>query len=161
MGEEQKEREFTIEEMQEISYTLLCDIRQGLANRMIMCHSRKDWSESFVKSTVDSVVNEYIEYVDGIPFRPDINLLSTEQLKSLGFQRWSEDSGVLLVPVWLYQFIEPTLAISIDDESITLDSTFDSRDSRFGCLSCGIIPKDFQRDELGGHSVSDDLKDLK
>lgn len=160
--EEQKEREFSLEEKQSISFEILNDIRQGLANRIIKCNTRTDWSDDFKLNTIQSIVTDYKDYIDGLPFKPDITLLTTDELKLLGFERWSEDTGLMLVPIWVYNFIEPTNGIGVDGADVIIDDKLDPKASRFGgCMSCGIIPKDFIKDDTGGHYVSEDLKQLK
>ena len=60
--------------------------------------------------------------------------------KVLGFGKWEEDSGLMLIPGYLYQFIPAGLELySSSGEKKQYQSYQDlDNDCRFGCLAYGI-----------------------
>lgn len=161
MSEKIEEREFTEEEKQDITYKKLYSIRQNLANRFIMCNINDDWSDNFKLSTLSSVFDEYKTDILSMPFDIDITLLTTEQLESLGFGKWSLDTGLMLVPLWAIPFVGSVVLTDIFNEEQTPANKINDYDIRFGCVAYGIVPKDFVKDETGGHSVPPYLKTIK
>ena len=74
-----------------------------------------------------------------IPSEEWLNLdMATANL--LGFQRWEEDSNLMLIPGYLYQFIPAGLELySISGEKEQYQSYDDlDNDTRYGCLAYGI-----------------------
>ena len=74
-----------------------------------------------------------------IPSEEWLNLdMATAKL--LGFQLWEEDSNLMLIPGYLYQFIPAGLELySISGEKEQYQSYDDlDNDTRFGCLAYGI-----------------------
>ena len=66
--------------------------------------------------------------------------LRIPQAKTLGFQFWEEDSNLMLIPGYLYQFIPAGLDLyCISGEKVQYESYEDlDNDCRFGCLAYGI-----------------------
>lgn len=62
------------------------------------------------------------------------------QAKLLGFKFWKEDSNLMLIPGYLYQYIPEGLELySISGEKEQYESYADlDNDCRFGCLAYGI-----------------------
>ena len=74
-----------------------------------------------------------------IPSEEWLNLdMATAKL--LGFQLWEEDSNLMLIPGYLYQFIPAGLELySISGEKEQYQSYDDlDNDTRYGCLAYGI-----------------------
>lgn len=68
-------------------------------------------------------------------------------LKDLGLQRWSDDTGLWLLPhEWHPHIPEDYPLVSIMDRTETRREMPANPDKRFGALSVGIVP-DFERGE--------------
>ena len=74
-----------------------------------------------------------------IPVEEWKNLL-IPMAKALGFKKWEEDSNLMLIPGYLYQFIPAGLDLyCISGEKVQYESYKDlDNDCRFGCLAYGI-----------------------
>lgn len=68
------------------------------------------------------------------------------QAKLLGFKFWEEDSNLMLIPGYLYQFIPEGLELySISGEEEQYESYADlDNDTRFGCLAYGIYMQEHE-----------------
>lgn len=88
-------------------------------------------------------LKQHIECVDGY-FPPDPNNLTDDEAQELGFGKWSDDSDLRLIPVYLVPFMPPQFSgrhIDEDKDTTIVMSAVDT-DSRFGCVSFGVIPSD-------------------
>lgn len=69
--------------------------------------------------------------------------MTDRQLDALGFGRWSSQSPMRLIPLWLFPFLAESLVVEcIDGETKLIKKSEMDTDSRFGCLAYGIIPSD-------------------
>lgn len=92
-----------------------------------------------------------VERLRGLPerlkqsswFKPvNANNLTQAQMEELGFGRWSEESNLRLIPLWLLPFLQEDIdAECIDGEKVTKVSEMDN-DHRFGMLAYGVYPKE-------------------
>ena len=71
------------------------------------------------------------------------NDLTETELKELGFKKWSEDTDMRLIPLWLFSFLtDEFMACSIDNyEPRMMKLSEMDNDARFGCIAFGVIPK--------------------
>jgi hypothetical protein len=72
--------------------------------------------------------------------------MTEKQLEELGFLKWDDESSLMLIPVWLFNFIDPkSKLISVNGSEITgeLDT-----DSRQGALSFGVYPSPALKENL-------------
>lgn len=68
----------------------------------------------------------------------DITSLNAEELLELGFGKWNSTSNLLLIPSWIFPFIDPELDVtSIFDEVVKFEDI--DTDTRFGCYAYGIV----------------------
>jgi hypothetical protein len=96
----------------------------------------KHWSSEFSMKKNKEAFEKVIEYV-----KPHIdwNNLDSSTAKKLGFKRWDEEHpDLFLIPLWLYDLVPiGTDVVDIFGKKYKWDATTD-KDTRFGCLSCGI-----------------------
>lgn len=93
-----------------------------------------DWSPEFckeeIKGKADGFLDRHSEY------EINLNNLSESDLDELEFGKWSEESNLRLIPIWLKPFCKNTEVISISGEKVMLDEA--DNDHRFGCLAFGV-----------------------
>ena len=103
-----------------------------------------------LKSAAEALVYNYlagftdcVAYIKALKdFKPvDINALTQQELTDLGFRGWDE-SGLALIPLWLFPFISETFTgASINDSEVKVFVTKDiDNDNRFGVLAYGVYP---------------------
>ena len=69
--------------------------------------------------------------------------LTAEEMKDLGFGRWSDDNPINLIPLWLKPFLAERIkagSISGEEPAEIETATMDD-DHRFGCLAYGVLPR--------------------
>ncbi len=120
---------------QEILHTL-----GYLANALAETVVYKDsWDAKFCKEEMERAyhkANEALkEYLDW-------DNLTEQDCKDLRFMKWSDETNIRLIPIWLYGAIPVGIKLtSIGGEEIVFDGKNIDTDTRFGCLAYGIIPK--------------------
>lgn len=72
---------------------------------------------------------------------PDWRNLTLKEAKELRFGRWSNESDLWLIPLWLFPLIPEDLELTSIGGQKGLVSEVDT-DTRFGCLAWGIILKE-------------------
>lgn len=70
----------------------------------------------------------------------DITDLNVEEMKELGFRKWSSNSEMMLIPLWLFHFVNPELTVCCIDNTDVIFKDADD-DNRGGLLAYGVIPK--------------------
>jgi hypothetical protein len=120
-------------------YEIAKNIRRILLNRTaeVIVY---DWSKDF---SVDQIKN-VVEYIRSAKWFIPVNPIDMdeEQLIDLGFQKWSEENPVYLIPLWLFPFLPEEVELRcINGEKNTLKKADMDNDNRFGCLAYGVIPK--------------------
>lgn len=97
------------------------------------------WSAEYCKKYA---MERHQTAIDALKKHLDWDNLTEQDCKELRFMRWSEDSKMYCIPIWLYKAIPVgTELISIGGERIVFDGNNIDNDTRFGCLAYGIIPK--------------------
>lgn len=66
--------------------------------------------------------------------------LTLDEMKELGFNRWSSDNPIMLIPLWLMPFIDPKVEVTDIEGEKSLFKDADN-DNRYGCLAYGVNPK--------------------
>lgn len=97
------------------------------------------WSDEFAREQTIGIVGKIKESLWFEPVNPA--LLTEEQMKILMFNKWDEESGIMLIPLYLRQFIKegtPVMSISNETSYFSLETT--DNDHRYGCLAYGVIP---------------------
>ena len=122
------------------TYDICKWIRKALTNKAaeIIAYS---WGEDFSYKELKGLPGR-LKAAKG--FRPvDPSDLTAEEMKDLGFGRWSEDNPIYLIPLWLKPFLaERIKAGSIDNgEPREIETASMDDDHRLGCLAYGVMPR--------------------
>lgn len=121
-----------------------CAIRRAIVNRAAEVMTYRNWSEEFATRQIRDLPADIEQMGGGAElFGIQPADMTDSQLDALGFGRWSDETPMRLIPLWLFPFLaENLVAECIDGETkITNKSEMDT-DSRFGCLAYGVTPSD-------------------
>ena len=119
-------------------YDFLLMVRQAIVNRAaeVFCYNwDSDFSSKRIKEIPDVFSkSEYFRKVDP-------NELTIEQLVNIGFKKWDDESGLMLIPLYVYPFLKDEIVCgSISDKEASLIKVSDiDTDNRFGCLAYGVF----------------------
>lgn len=120
-------------------YELCCIIRNTMARVSSEIWAYKSWSDKFCREHV----LDTIKHIKDSEFfhKIDPNRLSFNEVLQLGFGRWSEESSLMLIPLWLMPFLTESFeGGSINDETPRMLVTNElDNDHRFGCLAYGVF----------------------
>lgn len=98
------------------------------------------WTTEFAWKETAKLLDSFTKEVVGkLPWHD----LTSAELDALGFGAWSEETGLRLIPIYLYWAIPPATRVTCFDGTTQELSEADT-DSRFGCLAFGFVPKDAQ-----------------
>ena len=93
----------------------------------------RSWGKDYVFTHIQKLPESYATY------KFDPNDLSLDDMLKLGFRTW-DDSGLQLIPLWLFPYIKPGASlVSINGETFRFSATEDDNDHRFGLLAFGVI----------------------
>lgn len=96
------------------------------------------WSDEFATKNVRGTVNQVIKCEWFLPIDP--NEFTVEELKQLDFRRWSRESELWLIPLWLRPFLADMFIYAAIDEEPKMGAAKDiDNDHRFGCLAYGVV----------------------
>ena len=119
-------------------YDFLLMVRQAIVNRAaeVFCYN---WDADFSSERIKEIPgvfskSKYFRKVDP-------NEMTKDQLVNLGFQRWDDESGLLLIPLYVYPFLkDEIIGGSISDICARLIKVSEiDLDHRFGCLAYGVF----------------------
>ena len=119
-------------------YEFLLMVRQAIVNRAaeVFCYSWDNTSSSKRIKEIPDVFSksDYFRKVDP-------NEMTVDQLDNLGFQKLDEDSGLMLIPLYIYPFLKDEIMCgSISDICSRLIKVSEiDIDHRFGCLAYGVF----------------------
>ena len=119
-------------------YEFLLNVRQAIVYRAaeVFCYSWDNASSSKRIKDIPDVFSksEYFRKVDP-------NEMTKEQLVDLGFQKWDEDSCLMLIPLYVYPFLKDEIMCgSISDICSRLIKVSEiDIDHRFGCIAYGVF----------------------
>jgi hypothetical protein len=112
-------------------------IRRCLVNRAAEVMVYNNWSGDLAKSHIVGLPREAIDKL-----KLDDLILSGEEMDFLEFGRWSKESPVRLIPLWLFPFLPDVIETeSILGEKATLKKSEMDLDNCFGMLAYGVFPK--------------------
>ena len=119
-------------------YDFLLRVRQAIVNRAaeVFCYN---WDANFSSERIKEIPSVFSKYEF---FRKvDPNEMTKDQLFKLGFQMWDEDSGLMLIPLYVYPFLKDEIICgSISDICARLIKVSEiDTDHRFGCLAYGVF----------------------
>lgn len=100
----------------------------------------QSWGDSFTVKNIRDLPGRLYASPDFEPVDP--NDLTLEEMKNLGFCKWSDDSKMMLIPLYLFPYLKEGVRVT----SISGDEYFFFRESadndhRMGLLSFGALPK--------------------
>ena len=99
---------------------------------------RDSWSVDFCIKEVKEAEGRVIEQI-GKVHPAD---LTSDQMKDLGFGKWSDKSTAWLIPLWLYPFLEDEMAIEhLDGKKEILKKADMDTDNRCGFLAYSVEPE--------------------
>ena len=110
-----------------------------LANRVSETTQYENWSDKFCRKEIKEASQKFVEEIKN---HIDWNNLTEEDCKELRFGKWDEESGIYLIPFYLFPIIPIGLKVySISGDEIVNDGTNLDNDIRFGCIAYGIKPR--------------------
>lgn len=110
-----------------------------LANRVSETTQYESWSDEFSRKEIKEAEQKF---VDEIKKHIDWDNLTEEDCKELRFVRWDKESGIYLIPLYLFPIIPIGFKVyCIDGREIVNDGTNLDNDTRFGCIAYGVKPK--------------------
>ena len=119
-------------------YEFLLMVRQAIVNRAaeVFCYN---WSNDFSSKRIKEIPDvfsksDYFRKVDP-------NEMTVDQLDNLGFKKWDDESGLMLIPLYVYPFLKDEFMCgSISDIAARNIKASDiDTDNRFGCLAYGVF----------------------
>lgn len=119
-------------------YEFLLMVRQEIVNRAaeVFCYSWDYASSSKRIKEIPDVFSksDYFRKVDP-------NEMTVDQLDSLGFKKWDDESGLMLIPLYVYPFLKDEFMCgSISDIAArNIKASEIDIDHRFGCLAYGVF----------------------
>jgi hypothetical protein len=125
-------------EKREEIFRILANIRNIVANNYMMANYYND-DKSYRLTDIKETVNDLRKQVDELDFELDVSILSREQLMSLDFGKWDEESDLMLLPLWVKPFVKDIEVTSINGDKLLLSET--DNDVRFGCIAFGVESK--------------------
>jgi len=110
-----------------------------LANRVSETTQYENWSDEFCRKEIKEANQKFVEEIKN---HIDWDNLTEEDCKELRFGKWDEESGIYLIPLYLFPIIPIGLKVyCISGAEIVNDGTNLDNDIRFGCIAYGIKPK--------------------
>lgn len=111
-----------------------------LVNGLSECNTY-DWGAEYKEKELKDKFDKFYKFLqekENIEIL-DLNKLTIEQAKELGFQRWDEESDIWLFPLWFLPLIPiGTEVTSISGDKIIYNGKNLDNDIRFGCIAYGV-----------------------
>lgn len=115
------------------------DIQVRLSRILACFYVYPTWTDELI---VDMTNDIYLK--EPLVTAEELAQLTKAQLIEIGFRHWSNESDLLLIPIYLYRALHPRLKVfSISDEPPCCLNEVDT-DVRYGLLAYGI--KDYRKD---------------
>lgn len=123
------------------TFSNMTSILRAIATSAAMGAAYPSWDDAFARKEVR---NEWLNTSDTMRRRNpiifsalDIKGLSPDEMDMLGFGVWSKESGLRLIPLWLFHYISDETKLTSIDGSTSMKPDCDL-DVRFGCIAFGI-----------------------
>lgn len=114
-------------------------VTAGLSRILACFYVYPTWTDELI---VDMTNDIYLK--EPLVTAEELAQLTKAQLIEIGFRHWSNESDLLLIPIYLYRALHPRLKVfSISDEPPCCLNEVDT-DARYGLLAYGI--KDYRKD---------------
>lgn len=116
-------------------YEIACGIKKVIVNTAAQI-IEYSWGADFS-------LTELKQLESNIKKNPDFKYIDTsnillDELKSLGFSLWDEESKLLLIPLWICNYLKKDTEIYCIDGKKSNDINSVDKDVRFGCIAWGI-----------------------
>ncbi|QJI10834.1 hypothetical protein GuL6_183 [Buttiauxella phage vB_ButM_GuL6] len=100
----------------------------------------QSWGEEFALKHIRSLPGRLQASPDFEPVDP--NDLTLEEMKNLGFRKWSDDLEIMLIPLYLLPYLKEGVRVTSisGDEYFFFQESADN-DHRGGLLAFGVIAK--------------------
>jgi len=99
----------------------------------------KSWGTSFA---LEKAQEQMKRLRDQVKKEVDLATFTREELKAVGFKGWSEDCGMMLVPLWAHGALrDGTKLYCIDGGNAIVGKDEIDNDVRMGCLAYCIMPE--------------------
>lgn len=106
------------------------------ANRVAETVQYTNWSDDFCRKEIKEAHDRFVEELKK---HIDFQNITIEEARELRFGKWSEDSNLYLLPLYLLPVVPiGTKLTSIFGEDIIYDGSNVDNDIRCGCLAYGI-----------------------
>ena len=110
------------------------------ANRVAQTVQYINWSDAFCRKEIKEAHDMFIEEIKKFI---DFNNLTVAEAKELRFGKWSEETDIYLIPLYLLPVVPIGMKLtSIFGKDIIYDGTNVDNDIRFGCIAYGIRIKE-------------------
>ena len=118
-------------------------IRRILINRTAEVMAYSSWPDKFAAKEIRNLPEDIKEMKGGKKLFGILPAeLTHEEMVSLGFRRWSDESDMMLIPLWLFPFLADVFeAGCIDGETRIFKKADMDNDNRGGCLAYGVMPQ--------------------
>lgn len=104
-------------------------------------------------STSDRKSGRWEIFYNSLKKHLDVTKLTAAEARELRFMRWDDGSDLYLFPLWLVPMIpEGTVVTSISGEEFHFHKAIADLDTRFGCVSFGLmIPENTDTEDKSYH----------
>ena len=128
----------------------VCDgIRRILAQKAGEIITYSNWSNEYSGQELRTLLVRIKQMKDYKAIDP--NELSVKEMDDLGFGRWSENSPLRLIPIWMFPFLADEFMCGSISSPVELTKLTDiDNDHRFGCLAYGVVPAG---EDAGAHTA--------
>lgn len=98
------------------------------------------WGTEFAIKHIRDLPGRLMKSPDFFPVDP--NDLTREEMENLGFRKWSEESDLMLIPLYLLPYLKEGITVtSISGDQYFFFFESVDNDHRMGLLAFGVIPK--------------------
>lgn len=122
---------------EELTYHQSLGLMCQIANKIAQFNQYKNWSDDFCRKEANSLFERQSK-----KYKIDPTKFRASQLNKLGSAKWSDDSSLMLLPLWMVSFLPKGLEVEcIDGDKKIVGVDKLDNDIRFGCVSYGVYPK--------------------
>jgi hypothetical protein len=117
-------------------------LRFEILSRAAAVMNYTDWSADFAVRQIREIREKTKKEIGAI----NIAELTVEQMKDLGFCKWSNENPIYLIPLWLYEFLPDEIETRCINGGMERFKSAMSADARCGLLAYGILPNNNSHD---------------
>ena len=122
-------------------YQIAKNVRTIMMNRSAEVMNYLSWSSDFCAEQIREIPEKIKSYDWFTPINP--SELTKDQMKDLGFGKWSDEDPMYLIPLWMFPFLPEEINCGcIDGVKLVVKKSEMDNDHRFGCLAYGVMPKE-------------------